>query len=150
MTKAEIIEYIDKTLKLFEKAYKLESEENKADLISDMYIFDIEFKIAQFAVKNNHFAKIKDFTLRQLITEEDIEDECGIDVNISDRSVDMIRESLIVVDNGCVDGYIFFYVFCIISSNSKSVRVPNFKSFVINLFLSIGENSRSNKDCPSS
>ena len=84
MTKAEIIEYIDKTLKLFEKAYKLESEENKADLISDMYIFDIEFKIAQFAVKNNHFAKIKDFTLRQLITEEDIEDECGIDVNISE------------------------------------------------------------------
>lgn len=84
MTKAEIIEYIDKTLKLFEKEYKLEIEESKADLLSDFYIFDIEFKIAQFAVENNHFAKIKDLTLHQLTTEEDIKDEDGFDVNISE------------------------------------------------------------------
>lgn len=84
MTKAEIIEYIDKTLKLFEKERQLELNEFKADLISDIYIFDIEFKIAQFAVENNHFAKIKDFTLDQLITEEDIEDEYGFDINISE------------------------------------------------------------------
>ena len=84
MTKAEIIEYIDKTLKLFEKERQLELNEFKADLISDIYIFDIVFKIAQFAVENNHFAKIKDFTLDQLITEEDIEDEYGIDINISE------------------------------------------------------------------
>lgn len=84
MTKAEIIAYIDKTLKLFEKEHQLELDECKADFIFDFYLFDIEYKIAQFAVENNHFAKIKNFTLDQLINEENIEDEDGCDINISE------------------------------------------------------------------
>ena len=84
MTKAEIIAYIDKTLKLFEKEHQLELDECKADFIFDFYLFDIEYKISQFAVENNHFAKIKNFTLDQLINEENIEDEDGCDINISE------------------------------------------------------------------
>lgn len=84
MTKTEIIEYIDKTLEVFEEKRQLELEEFKADLISDFYIFDIEFRIAQFAIANKQFVKIKGYSLDHLIKVAYIEDENGIDISISE------------------------------------------------------------------
>ena len=35
---------------------------------------------------------------------------CFLQSNVSDSSVDMMRKSFVVVDDSCVDGYIFFLV----------------------------------------
>ena len=94
MKKDELIDYIDKTFEIFKRGHQLESEENKADLISDLYIYDMDFKIAQFAIINNHHAMIQNFTLKQLVTEDELEYEDGTYVNIYELISDWISTSL--------------------------------------------------------
>jgi|SRR5690606_20060590 hypothetical protein len=84
MTKLELIAFIDEKLSLFQKAHQAEPEDAKADFISDYYIFDMEFEIAKFAVAQQHQATINGLTIHQLVTEEDLEDENGFDVNVSE------------------------------------------------------------------
>ena len=84
MTKNELLKLIYKNILRYEKELEVELDAANADLISDFIIFDIEFKIAKFAIEHNHSAVIKGIPLQQLVEDEDIEDEDGLDIFASE------------------------------------------------------------------